>query len=152
MRIRIPLTLATIEGFLVRVGGTHYVIPLEIVVECVEFHENREHNGRHLINLRGEILPYIPLNEFFGDTYAEKERMHIVIVRFAGKKAGLVVDRIFGEVQSVIKPLGILFQDVRGLSGSTILGSGEVALILDVPTLVEKIENEEESRIAIGRL
>jgi two-component system chemotaxis sensor kinase CheA len=146
--IRLPLTLAIIDGFLVQVGRSSYVIPLDLVDECVEFSEvatDAYHDSQH-INLRGEILPYIRLGEVFKcrtpgawDSQPQKVRENIVVTRYAGQKAGLVVDELLGEHQTVIKPLGTIFKNVKGLSGATILGSGEVAMIVDVPGLVTRV-------------
>ena len=135
-RIRLPLTLAIIDGFLVGVGKASYIIPLDFVVECMEL-DARDATGRDYINLRGEVLPFLRLRELFevGDDSTSR-RQNIVVVQYAGMKAGLVVDHLMGEFQTVIKPLGQLFRNVQGISGSTILGSGEVALILDVQSLV----------------
>lgn len=139
VRVRLPLTLAIIDGFMVGVGGASYVIPLDMVVECVEFSEaeRRAANKRRYMNLRGEMLPYIRLRDFF-ETGAEAARFeNIVVVQCAGQKAGFVVDDLYGEVQTVIKPLGRVYRDVKGIAGATITGNGKVALILDAPALVE---------------
>ncbi len=140
MIIRLPLTLAIIDGFLVGVGGTSYIIPLDMVVECLELKELEDQDlvqGSY-INLRGEALPYLRLGEVFGERGDGHTRENVVIVRVGEVKAGLVVDELLGEFQTVIKPLGKIFQHLRSISGSTILGSGEVAVILDVPGLVEQ--------------
>jgi len=138
-RIRLPLTLAIIDGFLVGVGDGSYVVPLSMVVECVELSraDVEANTGRNYINLRGEVLPFIRLRDMFEKNDQPVGRQNIVVVNYAGRSAGLVVDKLLGDFQTVIKPLGPLFSSVRGISGSTILGSGEVALILDVPALVE---------------
>ena len=88
-------------------------------------------------DLRGEVLPFIRLSQLFGITTKAMSRHNVVVVRFSGRTAGIVVDQLHGECQAVIKPLGRLFSGVAGVSGSTILGTGEVALILDVPQLVQ---------------
>ncbi|MBI5493225.1 MAG: chemotaxis protein CheA [Deltaproteobacteria bacterium] len=139
VRIRLPLTLAIIDGFMVGVGGSSYVIPLDMVVECVEFSEaeRRAANRRRYMNLRGEMLPYIRLRDFFGTQGQEARFENIVVVRCAGQKAGFVVDDLYGEVQTVIKPLGRVYRDVKGIAGATITGNGKVALILDAPALME---------------
>ena len=93
---------------------------------------------RGYINLRGEVLPLLRLREHFEFTGASPRRENIVVVHYAGQKAGLVVDELMGEFQTVIKPLGKLFSRIKGIAGSTILGTGEVALILDVPSLVQQ--------------
>lgn len=145
MRIRLPLTLAIIDGFLVGVGGSAYVVPLSMVVECLELRpEDIEGNGtRDYVNLRGEVLPFVRLRSLFASEGAAGRRENIVVVRYGGRSAGLVVDDLLGDFQTVIKPLGRLFGAVRGISGSTILGSGEVALILDVPALIQLAADRE---------
>jgi two-component system chemotaxis sensor kinase CheA len=131
--IRLPLTLAIIDGFLVSAGEDAYVIPLDMVVECLEL--NAGSAERDYLNLRGEVLPFIRLRNLFELEGAIPKRESVVVVRSAHQKAGIVVDHLHGEFQTVIKPLGSLFRHLRGISGSTILGSGDVALILDVPAL-----------------
>jgi two-component system chemotaxis sensor kinase CheA len=138
--IRLPLTLAIIDGFRVGVAGSSYVIPLDTVIECIEIEERAEarRGQAHYINLRGEVLPFLRLRELFNESQtSEDNRENIVVVSYAGQKAGLVVDELLGEYQTVIKPLGRLFRGVKGLSGATILGSGDVAVILDVPQLIQ---------------
>lgn len=137
-RIRLPLTLAIIDGFLVGVGKSTYVIPLGTVVECIELSEkDRVETSKHqYINLRGGVLPFVRLREQFEIAEAAGRRENIVVVQYAGQKIGLVVDELMGEFQTVIKPLGSIFKHIKGIGGSTILGSGDVALILDVQSLV----------------
>jgi two-component system chemotaxis sensor kinase CheA len=137
-RIRLPLTLAIIDGFLVVVGKSSYVIPLNSVVECIELSEKdrAETLNRQYINLRGEVLPFVRLREQFEVVEPSGKRENIVVVKYAGQKIGLVVDELMGEFQTVIKPLGSIFKHIKGIGGSTILGSGQVALILDVQSLV----------------
>jgi len=143
--IRLPLTLAIIDGFLVGVEKAAYVIPLDSVVECIE-HKNLA-GDRNFLNLRGEALPFIRLRELFEVRGAVPPRESIVVVQFGGQRAGIVVDQLMGEFQTVIKPLGRLFANLRGIGGSTILGSGEVALILDVAALVNLVARGEEERL-----
>ena len=143
--IRLPLTLAIIDGFLVGVEKASYVIPLDSVVECIE-HKNLA-GERNFLNLRGEALPFIRLRELFEVEGDAPTRESIVVVQFAGRRAGIVVDQLMGEFQTVIKPLGRMFANLRGIGGSTILGSGEVALILDVAALVNLVSRNEEERL-----
>ena len=143
--IRLPLTLAIIDGFLVGVGKSSYVIPLDSVVECIE-HKNIA-GERNFLNLRGEALPFIRLRELFEFAGSAPIRESIVVVQFGGRRAGIVVDQLMGEFQTVIKPLGRMFANLRGIGGSTILGSGEVALILDVAALVALVTGSEEERL-----
>ena len=144
-RIRMPLTLAIIDGFQVDVQQSSYVVPLDMVMECVELNDNgTQHTvDRDYINLRGEVLPIIRMRDMFELTGEPPRRENVVVVQYAGNKAGLVVDQLLGEFQTVIKPLGRLFNHVKGVSGSTILGNGEVALILDVPGLVQQASIQE---------
>jgi two-component system, chemotaxis family, sensor kinase CheA len=138
MRIRLPLTLAIIDGFLMRVANVHQVVPLDMVLECVEVGELPA--GQDYFDLRGEVLPLLRLRQHFALDGALGRRQNVVVVQALGRKAGLVVDELKGELQAVIKPLGELFGAVRGLAGSTILGSGEVALVLDVPGLLDSVQ------------
>lgn len=139
IRVRLPLTLAIIDGFQVAVGGSVFVVPLEMVEECVEF---RGDDAQDYANLRGTVLPFIRLRELFAVEGALSPRQSLVVVRYAGQRAGLVVDSLLGESQTVIKPLGKVFRHMRCISGSSILGSGDVALILDVPSLIHQAAGE----------
>ncbi len=144
--IRLPLTLAIIDGFLVGVGKAAYVIPLDTVVECIEL--KNLPSERNFMNLRGEALPFIRLRELFDLPGQAPARENIVVVQFGGQRAGIVVDQLMGEFQTVIKPLGAMFRHLRGIGGSTILGSGEVALILDVAALVQSVTQSEQQRLS----
>jgi two-component system chemotaxis sensor kinase CheA len=106
------------------------------VEECIEL--SSEAADRNYLNLRGEVLPFIRLRQQFNHSGQLRRRQSVVVVRYAGKRAGLVVDELMGEFQTVIKPLGPVFAHLKGIAGSTILGSGEVALILDVPALIAR--------------
>jgi two-component system chemotaxis sensor kinase CheA len=141
VRIRLPLTLAIINGFLVGIGPSTYVIPLDMVQECIELGEADRKLSREqgYLDLRGEVLPLVYLRDHFHHGGPVARRQNVVVVRYAEHKAGLVVDDLLGEFQTVIKPLGKLFGALRGISGSTILGSGAVALILDIPALLSQI-------------
>ncbi|MEQ4315987.1 chemotaxis protein CheA [Pseudomonas syringae] len=141
VRIRLPLTLAIINGFLVGIDQSTYVIPLDMVQECIELDEQDRQTSRDngYLDLRGEVLPLVYLREHFNHEGPVARRQNVVVVRYAEHKAGLVVDDLLGEFQTVIKPLGKLFGALRGISGSTILGSGAVALILDIPALLNQI-------------
>ena len=139
--IQLPLTLAIIDGFMVGAGGENYVIPLSMVEECVEMDSDEwsfDHR-RDYINLRDEVMPFLRLKDFFGQqpNTVKTKRESLVVVRFGRVKAGFVVDRLYGEQQTVIKPLGRIFEHLQGVSGATVLGSGEIALILDVQGLVQ---------------
>jgi len=142
VRIRLPLTLAIIDGFLVRIANERYVIPMDMLVECLELDsQSREYSRRQgYLDVRGEVLPVIRLDELFGIRNKRQEhRENIAVVRYGHQRAGLIVDELLGEFQTVIKPLGALFAHLNTISGSTILGSGEVALILDIPGLIDHL-------------
>ncbi|MDH4199500.1 MAG: chemotaxis protein CheA [Spirochaetia bacterium] len=140
MRISLPLTLAIIDGFLVEIGSVAYVIPLDMVLECINISEEDEISKEtgNFVNLRGEVLPYLRMRDFFNvDLTNKKIQDNIIVVRYGVHKAGLLVDRLIGEYQTVIKPLGKIFENLHGISGATILGDGNVALILDIPKLIK---------------
>jgi two-component system chemotaxis sensor kinase CheA len=143
--LRIPLTLAIIEGLLVTIGSSFYVLPLQAVEECVELgREEREagerSQGRRIANVRGQIVPYIRLRDWFGVQGEAPELEQIVISRSDGRRVGFVVDAVIGQHQTVIKSLGKLYRDVEGISGATILGDGTVALIIDIFSIVGQAE------------
>ncbi|NTV09265.1 MAG: chemotaxis protein CheA [Zoogloea sp.] len=144
-KIRLPLTLAIIDGFLTSVGDACYVIPLDMVVECIEL--KGISGDRDYLSLRGEVLPFVRLRELFELPGERPVRENVVVVHFVGQKVGIVVDQLLGEFQTVIKPLGTIFRNVRGIAGSTILGSGEVALILDVQALIQRNKRDEEREL-----
>jgi two-component system chemotaxis sensor kinase CheA len=143
--VRLPLTLAIIDGFQVGVGRSVFVIPLDMVDECVAYSAEP---GHEYTDLRGSVLPFIVLRDLFEIAGAPAPRQNIVVVKHAGSKFGLVVDALLGEVQTVIKPLSKMFAQVKGISGSSILGSGDVALILDVPALHRQTQTAPANRPA----
>ncbi|NOZ69577.1 MAG: chemotaxis protein CheA [Deferribacteres bacterium] len=138
VRIRLPLTMAIIDGFMVKAGASFYIIPLDMLDECLEMSDEEKHLSfkRNYFSLRGTVLPFLRLRDIFNEPDGGNQREHMVVIRYAGGKTGLVVDELHGEVQVVIKSLGRVYRDVKGISGATILGDGTVALILDVPGLV----------------
>ena len=138
--IRLPLTLAIIDGFLIQSGQTKYIIPLEMIQECIELSKDykEQMHGNEFINLRDSILPLLNIREYFKEDVSQADRDNIVVVRYGEYKMGLQVDELYGEFQTVIKPLGEVFENVAGISGGTILGSGEIALIFDIPKLMEQ--------------
>ncbi|WDU65188.1 chemotaxis protein CheA [Pseudomonas poae] len=144
-RIRLPLTLAIIDGFHVGVGQDSFVIPLDMVTECMEASDALLSNPCGYLNLRGTPLPCIALDKHFGLPASTARRRNIVVVSQGRQQAGLIVDHLLGELQTVIKPLGQMFRHLRGISGSTILGSGQVALILDVPSLFRQLQAPAET-------
>lgn len=137
--LKIPLTLAIIEGILIRIGENFYVLPLSNVDECLAFDPSKTKKGAFCssIKIRDEMIPYIDLRTFFGMEENRPETQQIVIVNDQDTKIGIVIDAVIGNHQTVIKPLGKLYQNVEGISGATILGDGSVALILDIYKLSE---------------
>ena len=137
--LRLPLTLAIIAGFSVMSGNETYVIPLETISECLDLPaEHIASDGGGVISLRGEALPFVRLSNVLGTTGVKTKRESVIVLQFGNQRAGLAVDQLLGESQAIIKPLDRLFHKVPGISGSTILGDGRVALILDVTTLMRE--------------
>jgi two-component system chemotaxis sensor kinase CheA len=136
--LRLPLTLAIIEGMLVRVGDGLYTIPLAAVEECVELTAEAEttRSGRNFLDIRGSLVPFLRLREVFETPGQPDAYQKIVIVSSGEGRVGLVVDQIIGNNQTVIKQLSRLHSGIRTFSGATILGDGSVALILDTAHLV----------------
>ncbi|MBO7164193.1 MAG: chemotaxis protein CheA [Spirochaetaceae bacterium] len=143
--LKIPLTLAIIEGMLVQIGSSTFVIPLSNIQECMEFKPEHGDDGKVCshITARGEFLPYINLREWFEITDPMPASQQVVIVNDQDSSLGLVVDKVIGNNQTVIKPLGDLYKNVEGLSGATVLGDGSVALILDVFKLSNVVKRTE---------
>lgn len=137
--IRLPLTLAIIRGFAVGVDEETYIMPLDAVIECIEFpRDNGDAVSRGVINLRGQALPYLRLRDCFRLGGEPPERENVLVLRYHDQRVGLVVDRLYGENQTVIKPLSRTLGDLPGVSGSAILGNGRVALILEVEGLLRE--------------
>jgi two-component system chemotaxis sensor kinase CheA len=138
--LRLPLTLAIIDGLLVRVGQAYFVLPLASTLECIELSRQdiEQANGKHVANVRGEIIPYIRLREYFKMPMELLEREQIMIAETEEGRYGFVVDEVLGDHQTVIKNLGRFYRHVDLVSGATILGNGTVALILDPQRLVRE--------------
>jgi len=138
--IRVPLTLAIIQGFRVGVAGETFILPLDAVVECLELpvEETRGSGGTGVINVRGKPLPYLRLREHFRVGGGRPPRENVVVVQHGASTAGVAVDELHGESSTVIKPLGTMFKGIPGVAGSSILGNGRVALILDVAGILRE--------------
>ncbi len=147
--VRLPLTLAIIQALMVEVGREKYALPLSsiVTVEDVRPDEIRYVHTKEVINLRGTVIPIVRLSEVLdveeiseeeldSNEFEDKESMEVVIVRKGDKQAGLVIDKLLGQQEIVIKPLGKYIRVPKVISGATILGNGEVALIIDSNTLV----------------
>jgi two-component system chemotaxis sensor kinase CheA len=152
MTLRLPLTLAIIDGLLVRVGHSRYVIPLSAVEECVELstEEDARSRGRSFLNIRGDLVPFLRLRELFNGSAAADRYQKVVVVSAGELRVGLVVDQVIGDHQTVIKSMSKLHADVEIFSGATILGDGTIALILDIGHLVEHGRRHEECLKATG--
>jgi two-component system chemotaxis sensor kinase CheA len=150
--LRIPLTLAIIDGLLVRVGTSRYVIPLASVEECVELSVEQDirSTGRSLITLRDQLVPFIRLRQMFATGLAPDPHQKIVVVSTGHERVGLVVDQILGDHQTVIKSLSSFHAEVGAFSGATILGDGGVALILDIGCLVAAGQRSDAQLRAAG--
>jgi len=150
--LRIPLTLAIIDGLLVRVGTSRYVIPLAAVEECLELslEEDLRSRGRSFITLRDRLVPFLRLREMFDTGTRPDPHQKIVVIATGAERVGLVVDQIIGSHQTVIKSMSPLHRDVATFAGATILGDGGVALILDVVQLVMLGQHQEERLRAAG--
>jgi two-component system chemotaxis sensor kinase CheA len=137
--LRVPLTLASIQGFAVGVGDETYVLPLDSVRECLELPADQQgQSGGGVLNLRGEPLPYLRLREVLGVGGPRPARESVVVLGHGENQAGLVVDELYGEGHRVLKPLDRLFPHPPGVSGSTLLDDGRVGLVLDVPSLLKE--------------
>ncbi|WP_416881355.1 chemotaxis protein CheA [Marivita sp.] len=138
LTLRLPLTLAIIDGMLIDVGGERYTIPLAAVEECVELPAVHAvgNGGSSYLNIRGELVPFLRLRHLFEIDSAPPDFQKVVVVSSAGGRVGLVVDRIIGNFQTVIKQLSQFHADLKFFSGATILSDGTVALILDATQLV----------------
>jgi two-component system, chemotaxis family, sensor kinase CheA len=136
--IRLPLTLAIIDGFSVLAGKDTFIVPQHYVIECTELPAASGQSGSSgILNLRGTALPFIRLREVFGQSAEAPSRENVVVVKVGEFQAGIAVDSLLGGMQAVIKPLGKIFRGIAGIAGSTILGDGRVGLILDVPGLLQ---------------
>ncbi|HEY6490256.1 MAG: chemotaxis protein CheA [Terracidiphilus sp.] len=146
--LRLPLTLAIIDGLLVCAGGQKFVLPLANTLECIELTRDdvERAGGKHLAVVRGEVIPYIRLREYFGMGSEAPELEQIMVVETEGGPFGFAVDRVLGDCQTVIKNLGRFYRNVHVISGATILGNGSVALILDPERLAQDAVRGTSSR------
>lgn len=154
MSLTLPLTLAIIEGLLVQVNASRIIFPMLAVTENVELHtsERKKKNGRNVISVRGELIPYIDLRALFemGGEVPEIEK--IVIVEHEEQRVGFVVDRVLGTHQTVLQPLGRFFRNVTVASGATIMGDGGVALILDIAAAVRLADQKAHESVVASVL
>jgi len=144
--LKLPLTMAIIDGLLVQIEDVHYIMPLAAIEECVELtrEDVAKAHGKHVASIRGEIVPYICLREMFAHGGSAPEIEQIVTARIDGSRVGFVVDQVVGQHQTVIKSMSRMYRDIDHVSGATILGDGNVALILDLPKLAQHAEIREK--------
>lgn len=144
--LRLPLTLAIIDGLLIKVGDARYVLPLSSVEECVELTtaEDARSRGMSILNIRGNLVPFLRLRDVLGATGIPDPYQKVVVVSSNDRRIGLVVDQVIGDHQTVIKSLPRLHAGVRTFSGATIMGDGLVALILDIAHLIDYGQRHEE--------
>ncbi|MGJ4750920.1 chemotaxis protein CheA [Leptospira kmetyi] len=145
-QIRLPLTLAIIDGFLVKASGLYFIVPMQMVRETVESKVVLNGSSAGTMNLRGELLPVLHLSEFLVLERSAFEKENILILEYEDKSFGIVVNDLHGEVQSVIRPMAEIFKNIKCFSGTSILGSGEIAFILDVPGLYNSIRDQEQNK------
>lgn len=134
--LKIPLTLAIIDGLLVRIGADHFVIPLSVVVGCLEYNRRERTNEGNIVIFHDRQLPFIDMRDFFTISGERLAIEQMVVVNIKDQHVGLLVDQVVGGNQTVIKPLGKVFKQADGVSSATVLGDGSVALILDVEQIV----------------
>lgn len=148
--LRLPLTLAIIDGLLVRLADDIFVLPLVSVEECAEFDtaELARQSGRSMLSIRENLVPFVDLRAVFAAPDHAEHRRRVVIVRAEGERMGLVVDDILGQHQTVIKQMSPYHAEIEGFAGSTILGDGRVALIIDVATLLRDLKGRSRRRAA----
>lgn len=137
LTLRLPLTLAIVQGLLVRVAGQPFIIPMDLVVEAIRMPESDRTAATGVLSHRNESLPFVRLRHRLAHADGAAARENAVVVRHGGGYAALVVDLLDGECQSVVKPLPRSVGGIAGLSGSTILADGSIAFIVDVFTLLE---------------
>lgn len=140
--LRLPLTLAIIDGLLLKVENARFVLPLGNTLECVELtqHDVEQANGKQVANVRGDLIPYVSVRQHFGIHGQRPEIEQIMVVETTHGKCGLAVDQVLGNCQTVIKSLGRFYRNLQSVSGATILGNGSVALILDSERMVQETE------------
>lgn len=153
--LRLPLTMAITESLIIISGSDTYAIPIESVVETLRVRPNemRSVEGKDVITVRGYIMPLVRLNDLFGlpaRGILEREFFPVVVVQSVEKKVAILVDYVQGRQEIVIKALGDPLQNVKNISGATIMGDGGVVLILDIPSIIESCEGVIIKRVAVA--
>ncbi|MFI3138475.1 MAG: chemotaxis protein CheW [Methylococcaceae bacterium] len=143
VQIRLPVDLAIITGFLVSIGHSFFVIPKDLIIACLDVPDISRYADS--MDLRGEILPFIRLGALFNLKRGNNNHEQVVVIHYDSNKIGIVVDQLLNECQMVIKPLGKVFSHIQGVSGSTVLDSGDVALVIDVPALIRHYKQRKKT-------
>ena len=140
--IKLPLTLSIIDGLLVRIAKSQYVIPLSMVDKIFAVEHTKLANAyNNLVELDGEQIPFYYLREEFEEEGEAPETEEVVVVKFEGVRVGLAIDSVVGEYQAVLKPLGKFYKNQETISGATILGDGSIALVLDTNKIINHFSN-----------
>lgn len=146
--IKLPLTLSIIDGLLVKVDNTHFIIPLSVVdkIFAVE-HEKIAKTFNNVVVLDGKQVPFFYIRREFEHSESTEKYEQVIVVNFEEKSVGLVVDTVIGEYQAVLKPLGKHYKNQEMISGATILGDGTVALVMDTNKIIKLFANHEDFKI-----
>ena len=140
--LKLPLTLAIIDGLLVKIGHENFIVPLLSVEECIEYDMNDQQEFSHVIKIRDEAVPIVNLQELLKVDPVSDNIKQLAVINVEGKRVGFLIDKIIGEHQTVIKNLGRIYNDLDYISGATILGDGDLALILDLFDIYKKVSNK----------
>jgi two-component system chemotaxis sensor kinase CheA len=149
MHIRLPMTLAIIDGFQVTVGTMVFVLPLDRVVECINLANHPVE--QNIVTLRDTPVSFIDMRHMFGLSSIARTRQNVLIVDYAQQQIGLLVDTFEGECQAVVKPMNTLFAGKKGFSGSALLGDGRIALVLDIGYLAEHARRTEHDALEMAQ-
>jgi two-component system chemotaxis sensor kinase CheA len=139
--IRLPLTLAVIAGFVVGVGGELFVLPLSVVTECLE-HSASGDAPSGVMYVRGEAVPFVALRSFLGFGGERRGQEVVILVEHEGGRAGLVVDEVLGETQTVVKAAGPVLLAVTGVTGTAVMGNGSVAMVIDPAAIFREVKRK----------
>lgn len=146
--IRLPLTISIIDSLLTKIAGEYYLVPLAVVERCAEVHaKDIEGKANKYITLNTEYIPYVDLRNEFGIDGERPDIQQVVLVRFKEVQVGIIVDEVVGNYQAVLKSLGEAYKRQEIISGASILGSGEVALVLDTNKIVQEYSSQNELRV-----
>lgn len=141
--IRLPSSLAIIDGLLVMVGNQKFIIAIENIVQCLEYTDAfvKKHQSDGFLNIYNELIPVVNTKKYFDEELAFGQRENIIIVRVGKSQLAILVDELIGELQCVLKPLGVLFENVVGINSATILGNGDIAFVFDIAKILEGVKN-----------